>query len=200
MTTPLQHINDGIERVAAARAAEIAALWDRPLPDLWGPVIAAAARGDLPLVWVGMSAAGVAQRYGGRQPVYLATPYSREVVDDDGVWSAGLNHHLGSAAARAAMDLMERDITAISPIALASVMLTASSAVVHDRGRALWRHRIDPLDAEAWTSWCGPLLSACDAVVVPDIPGWDRSVGILQEVREALLRVKPVYLYAGGAW
>lgn len=171
------------------------------LPDVWGPLLAAAARGDLPLVHAGASAARLGAAYAGRQPVYLATPYSRAVVDGDGVWNAGLNHHLGAQAARYAMDLMQAGVTAISPIAQAATMLQASGDIAHQRGRVVWRHRVDPLDpldAEAWAAWCAPLLSVCEAVVVPDIPGWDASDGIRHEVRMALRCNKPVYLYAGA--
>ncbi len=117
--------------------------------------------------------------------VYLATPYSREAVRDGIIWDMRLSLQMQGHAERHAAALAARGITAIAPIALAAGMCHQS-------------HQLAPLDARFWQRWCAPLLAASRAVVVPDIPGWDRSQGIWFEVVEALDRQMPVYVYAGA--
>ncbi|MCU0909815.1 MAG: DUF1937 family protein [Rhodobacteraceae bacterium] len=132
----------------------------------------------------------VARRVGGQ--VYLATPYTRRVVDVAGAYDPDLNLSLMFEAAWEARRLAQLGVTAISPIVQAAGMV------------ALHRPRhgarpLDPLDAEFWTRWCAPVLAASEAVVVPDLPGWADSAGVLHEVKTALGRNKPVYLYAEAA-
>lgn len=117
--------------------------------------------------------------------IYLATPYNRIVRDAHGNWDRHLSVQAWEKASRAAAALCERGVTAISPIAL-STDICATNA------------RIDPLDQKFWTRWCEPLLQAADFVVVPDIPGWDASLGVWHEVTWALSVGTPVMVYAGG--
>ena len=170
----------------------------------WGPVLQAARRGVLPLVRVGASPASVAQSLDGRRPCYLATPYSRKVVDAQGIWDHHRSVQAMIGAARAAADLLQVGITAISPIVQAAAMLHAKSALVgQPDGGTRWIAGIDPLDGALWQRWCAPLLAVSAAVVVPDLAGWDRSVGIWVEVRFALDHDIPVFVYGdfvgGGA-
>jgi hypothetical protein len=161
----------------------------------WGPVLNEAARGDLPGVLVRQSAASVARVFGGRQPVYLATPYSRECLDVLGAWSHDESDRCAHRASVCAAELLALGVTAVSPIALAVGMINATC---HHGYRAARRTpSIDPLDAAMWTRWCQPLLNVCGAVVVPDIPGWDKSAGIWHEVGFAIDRQIPVFIYAG---
>lgn len=120
--------------------------------------------------------------------VYLATPYSREVVTARGEWVMGLSERMQQQAAQEAERLCLRGVTAISPIVL-------SAAMCHLPIPRLIG--LDPLDAAFWGAWCQPLLAASGAVVVPDIPGWDRSVGVWREAVWAVEHGVPVYLYGG---
>jgi len=159
----------------------------------WGAALAAAARGADPLLRVVSGPAAVAAAFGGRQPVYVATPYSREVVGPDGRW----DHHLSVVAmlraAAAADDLLACGVTALSPIVQAAAMVHGAM-----RGAAggVSVHRHDPLDGALWQRWCAPVLRVCGALVVPDLPGWDRSWGIWHEFNAALAANMPVFLYA----
>ncbi len=163
----------------------------------WGPVLAAARRGDLPLIRIGATPASVAKEFGGRQPVYLATPYSREVIDDMGEWCHLRSRAMGVAAARAAEALRQAGVSAFAPIALSDAMVRAGGEFVATaRGGVCFAASADPLDDAAWARWCQPFLNVCGALVIPDIAGWDRSDGIAAELRYALQRDLPVFLYA----
>lgn len=163
----------------------------------WGPVLAAARRGDLPLIRIGATPASVAKEFGGRQPVYLATPYSREVIDDMGEWCHLRSQAMGRAAAKAAEALRQAGVSAFAPIALSDAMVRASSVFVANAyGQVRFAASADPLDGAAWARWCQPFLNVCGALVIPDIAGWDRSDGIAAELRYALQRDLPVFLYA----
>lgn len=120
---------------------------------------------------------------------YLATPYSREVVDYEGDWREERSVELGLRAAQASAALAARGVTAISPIAHASAMVAMPCGA--DGAR------LDPLDAAFWDRWCRPLLQRCDSVIVPKIKGWQRSRGIWAEVMTALERSKPVFVWRG---
>lgn len=165
----------------------------------WGPVLAAASRGDLPLIRCNASPEIVASNYGGRQPVYLATPYSRIVLDDQGQWDHGRSVRAMMAAGEAAGDLMALGVAAFAPIAQSCVMVHARghySGTV--KGGVVWQNGIDPLNGEMWAAWCQPFLNICGAVVVPDLRGWDQSRGIWAEVQFAVSRQIPVFVYGSS--
>ena len=148
---------------------------DRPS---WGLFFGASMRGRWgDLVRFGAGPELMAQHSGGRV-IYLATPYSREVIGEDGAWSALLSCEASVRAALFAELIAGHGATAISPIVMAAEMC-------HATGR-------DPLDAGFWTRWCMPLLAACGSVAVPDFPGWQRSDGIWREVVWALEHSVPV--------
>lgn len=111
--------------------------------------------------------------------VYLATPYSREVVED-GRFVPYLSDKMGDEAALWSRRLALQGVTAVSPIVAAVAMLGWGG--------------IDPLDQVFWTNWCRPLLQGCDAVVIPPIPGWDRSQGVWVEALVALRSNRRVLL------
>lgn len=163
----------------------------------WGPILQAAQRGEMPLLTTGCYPATVARLYGGRQPVYLATPYSLECRDMLGAWSYKRSAQCARVAARAAAALLRAGVTAVSPIvqAVAMVHSTGDFRAAHPGG-VQFEPTIDPLDDVLFARWCQPILNACGAVVVPDLPGWDRSVGVYAEVRYALAHNTPVYVYA----
>jgi hypothetical protein len=166
----------------------------------WGPVLAAAARGDMPLLHVGQSAATVAAQFSGRQPVYLATPYSGVVLDASGQWDYGRSVGAMMDAGRAAGDLMALGVTAFAPVAQSCVMVHARGQFRGTaRGGVEWSNGIDPMDSAAWAVWCQPMLNVCGAVVVPDLAGWDQSRGIWAEVQFAIERCLPVFVYGGAA-
>lgn len=152
----------------------------------WGPVLLRHAGG---LLQMGAGAEVVAQRAPRGRPVYLATPYSKRVVDADGQFQPHLSMGCALEAAEVAVDLMRRGITALSPIVQAHLMVRAVvPGLAHP----------DPLDGAMWGDWCGPMLHACGAVHVPALAGWAESVGILDEVEQALLRQRQVFVEAHG--
>lgn len=117
--------------------------------------------------------------------VYLATPYSREVVGPDGEWQEWLSRRAYLRAAHAVAQLAPHGVTAVSPIVQAHAMCSI------DR-------RIDPLDHDFWANWCAPLLAACTMVFVPDLPGWSCSAGIWHEVTYAMRLNRRVMFGARG--
>ena len=118
---------------------------------------------------------------------YLATPYSKVALDDDGEWNATASLECGARAGYWARPLALSGVTAISPISQAVEMIHADFRCT----------RLDPMDAEFWENWCRPLLVASRSVIVPPIDGWDESEGIWHEVRAALMARKCVYLLRG---
>ena len=118
--------------------------------------------------------------------VYLATPYSKIAVGDDGQWDAILTMDVTTRAANWAGHLASEGITAVSPIVQSVEMVYASHVLASDP--------LDPLDADFWTAWCAPLLEASAAVVVPPIRGWCESLGIRHEVIQALTSGRPVFV------
>lgn len=124
--------------------------------------------------------------------VYLATPYSRVVVDERGRWEVGLNAHAIAGATRWACQFARLGVTAAAPITL------AGDIIAHDYCRA-GGPSLDPLDAKFWEAWCLPLLTRADCVVVPPLPGWRESIGIWRECVAMLGVGRPVYLLREAA-
>lgn len=118
--------------------------------------------------------------------VYLATPFSKIAVGDDGQWDVGLSIEAMMRAAHWARHLALEGITAVSPIVQSTEMVLASCVFESDP--------FDPMDADFWTAWCAPLLEASAAVVVPPIRGWREILGIRHEVIEALTSGRPVFV------
>lgn len=147
-----------------------------------------------PLIRTGCGPVSVAQQIAGGRPVYLATPYTKEVVGIDGRWRYERSL---IASARAAMELSRLarvGVSALSPIVMAAEMVHAEHAMaVAGLGDPL-----DPLDVDFWEKWCRPHLNVCEAVVVPDLAGWQDSVGIRMEVSHAIQHQKRVFFYAGA--
>ncbi|MCV2877591.1 DUF1937 family protein [Sedimentimonas flavescens] len=133
------------------------------------------------LLHFGVDAKGVANRSGGRL-VYVATPYSRVVVDDHGKWCRMRDAEASVWASKVCADLARAGATGVSPIVLSTGMCGAS--------------RLDPLDEKFWNAWCAPLLAACGSIYVPDLPGWQASRGIWTECVWALGHNMPVLLEA----
>ncbi|WP_420023847.1 DUF1937 family protein [Cereibacter azotoformans] len=161
-----------------------------PLPRVpdWAALRAHPAR-DAGLLHFGAGPTLVARRAKLGRPVYLATPYSLRAVDPEGRWSADMSVAAMGDAGREIVRLQQVGVTAISPVALSGVAVHATLYP---------RPMLDPLDAGLWAEWCRPILDSCSAVVVPDIRGWSRSLGIWHEVRAALARQTSVFVYAEG--
>lgn len=113
-----------------------------------------------------MAAAKHAQRLESGRAVYLATPYTR-------LARAGQAQQAANVAADCVGWMARKGVTAVSPIVL------AHAACEQDP-------QLDPLAEKFWTDWCAPLLWACGAVVVPDIPGREASKGVAYEAAWAL--------------
>ena len=122
------------------------------------------------------------------QLVYLATPYSRVVVDGEGLFSYEASLKAIYDAAGWSGILAVEGVTSLSPI-------IQSAEMVHTLGSEF----LDPLDAAFWTRWCVPLLAASDAVVIPPIPGWDSSVGVWGEACRGVEMGIPVIVLDGVA-
>lgn len=119
--------------------------------------------------------------------IYLATPYSREVVDDGGHWQGVQSANLAARAARWSALLALRDITALSPIVLAHAMVTIGGTGA-----------IDPLDQGLWRDWCQRILNSSRAIVVPGLAGCERSRGIWREITWGLQNGVSVYVLKDG--
>ncbi|WP_444452556.1 DUF1937 family protein [Rhodobacter capsulatus] len=152
----------------------------------WGPVLDPEGAWSPP-VHVGASPEVVARHNSGL--AYLATPYTKEVLVK-GKWSFERSVMLSTLASRHVLLLMRAGATAVSPIVLAAEALHAQPSVP---GR-----KVSPLDRARWTEWCRPMFCAAQLVVVPNIPGWDRSEGIWADVQAALAHNTPVFIYGGG--
>lgn len=158
----------------------------------WAELVAADGDGDLMFGATERDVLGYVDR--GHSIVYVATPYSKRAVTPAGVWDRWLGDVAAGCAVAACARLLHQGVTAVSPIALAHQMVVES----------MWGGRaIDPLDQGLWQAWCAPLLEACDAVFIPDLPGWADSVGVLHEAKVTLARQRPVLVAAsafpGGA-
>lgn len=154
----------------------------------WASLAAEAARGALPLVHFGCAPINVAMA--ARQPVYLASPYSRRAVDAGGQWDRTASMRAILDAAAELRRLKAVGVTAVSPVVL-------SGMAVHELppdGPDFEAHH--PLDAAAWMGWCQPLLNAAPAMVVPEIAGWDVSDGVKAEVAFAVRHQMQVFIYA----
>jgi len=157
----------------------------------WNLLLDPATGGQHPLIHAGATPEHIGREVAGI--AYLATPYSKVVLDADGLWDQRLSLDASARAARASAALARHGVTALSPIVQTAEMCHCSSLSARDPGA------LDPLDAAFWTRWCAPLLAAARAVIVPDIPGWDQSDGIWAEVVSALGCNLPVYVYDRGA-
>lgn len=125
--------------------------------------------------------------------VYLATPYTRRAVDENGAWCLDLSIAAAAEASAWAWRLTRAGLSVVSPIML-------SAQMVHDEYAAerASPDAIDPLDHRAWEAWCAPILARCEVVAIPPIAGWDESLGVWREAVGALAVNKTVLLL--GDW
>lgn len=125
--------------------------------------------------------------------IYLATPYTRRAVDENGAWCIDLSIAAAAEASAWAWRLARAGVTAVSPVMLAAQM-------VHDE-YAAERPNIDalgPLDHAAWEAWCRPLLAASAAVAIAPLEGWEVSLGVWREAVAALGVNRPVFVLGEG--
>ncbi|MFV0386523.1 DUF1937 family protein [Paracoccus sp. (in: a-proteobacteria)] len=129
--------------------------------------------------------ADIVQRVGGGRLAYLATPYTKLVLDDDRNfdWRAHLKVRVRTS--RWAAELAIEGVTAASPVLMA--------CAICESGVTGCPH---PLDEAFWSRWCQPMLAASGAVIVPPMAGWDVSRGVWREVCWSLRQNRPVYLIA----
>lgn len=135
----------------------------------------------------------LAQRFAARL-VYLATPYTRRAVDENGAWCLDRSIAAATEASAWAWRLTRAGLSVVSPVML-------SAQMVHDEWAAERPHAdaLGPLDWRAWEAWCRPMLAASDLVAIPPIDGWDESLGIWREAVAALAVNKPVVVLEGRA-
>lgn len=122
---------------------------------------------------------------GSGRVVYLATPYSREVIDQNGNWNRDLHQSVVNVAGFWSWRLSYEGATAISPIVCADH--------IQKNGRCSGKGP-RPLDDAWWSMWCLPLMRAAGCFAIPPIPGWDRSRGVWREACWALEHGVPVCL------
>jgi hypothetical protein len=164
----------------------------------WREILDGAARGNGQAGWVELCRFGASPRlvsstFAGGRPVYLATPYSRRAIDDAGRFDLDRSRAAIELAVYESARLLQEGISALSPIAISGAMIHANL----ERG---WGLKLpDPLDGRAWARWCGPLIDASCAVVVPDLAGACRSDGVRQEVLYAISRNRRVFFYESGS-
>lgn len=104
--------------------------------------------------------------------IYLASPYSH--ADEN------VRRRRFDAACRAAAHLMEQGEIVFSPIAHAHHIEGAMSAP-RDTGWWLWQN--------------GPLMKACNRLVILKLAGWDISAGIAVEREVFALRgIEPEFM------
>lgn len=123
--------------------------------------------------------------------VYLATPYSRRAVDENGAWHLDLSIAVATEASAWSWRLTRAGLSVVSPIMLSAQMVHDEYAAERPAPDA-----IDPLDHRTWEAWCRPMLAACDVVAIPPIKGWDVSHGVWREAVAALAVNKTVLILA----
>ncbi|MGR3813425.1 MAG: DUF1937 family protein [Cognatishimia activa] len=119
---------------------------------------------------------------------YLATPYSKVAIFDDGEFDPTESLNCAMRAALWARMLALEGLTCVSPIIQAVEM-------VHVDFRD---QRLDPLDVQYWEAWCRPLLMASEVVVIPPIAGWAQSDAVWTEAKTALEEGKRVITIFAG--
>ncbi len=113
--------------------------------------------------------------------VYLASAYSLQPDLNEAALAAG----------RAAADLMRLGYVVYSPIALGHAIVHADSL-----------RRDDPIGARDWKLWkeqATPFLERCDMVVVLEMDGWQRSLGVAWEIDWARTHGLPIRWFRDGA-
>lgn len=118
---------------------------------------------------------------------YLATPYSREVVDAHGDWQQQYSEIIAEKTALWSGLFAAKGITVVSPILLSASMVHADTLA-----------QLEPLDAAFWETWCAPLLFNSQRVIVPPVNGWRESLGIWREVEWSCKQSRKIYLSQAG--
>lgn len=89
------------------------------------------------------------------------------------------------------LDAAFADIGAISwKLHLAGIPCYSPIVYCHPIARAL---DADPLNADFWLAFTKPVLERCDALIVVDLPGWDKSYGISKEIERFQQSGRPVH-------
>ena len=106
--------------------------------------------------------------------IYVATPYSK--------WANAPGLSLSKAASAAAKltgELMAMGIKCYSPIAHCHYITLNSY--------------LDPLDHRMWMEQCAPMMEAASGCIVLQLPGWNNSKGVAEEVAYFSHASKPVH-------
>lgn len=155
--------------------------------DFWAPLA-----GDPRLRWGVRPADGALQ---GLAPVYLATPYSRRAIGPDGLFDLMRAQDACADALRVLRILTLADVPAFAPIVQShAVICDLLASASCDAGAA--QVAGFALDGAFWERLNRPHVMACRSLYVPDIAGWQDSVGIRAEVAAMLARNRPVLIQA----
>lgn len=138
------------------------------------------------LVHLGSTPDEVCRRCSGL--AYLSTPYA-EGACIGGSWRFEKSVEMETRAAMAMHRLARLGVAVLSPAVQWAAMAHAAMALPRDQ-------RISPLDAGAWDIWAAPLRNAAGLIVVPDVPGWQRSRSVWGDVIWALDHATPVHFMA----
>lgn len=139
------------------------------------------------LLHVDYDIANVARACGSRM-TYMATPYSLNVLGEDGRYSPQRSRYIEIKTARWARQFAIAGMTVCSPTLLSCAIIDVDC-----------EKRIDPLDQAFWARWRQPMMNACGAIVIPPRSWWDRSLGVWKDACWALQHNMPVYLIRGGS-
>lgn len=119
--------------------------------------------------------------------VYLAAPYSATYLPHEA--DTAVRERRFQLITHAATRMVEKGFLVFSPITHSHPM------VVHgprsSRGKGVFAD---------WASYDFNMIANCKAVFVLTIPGWDRSVGVHEEIEFARGRCIPVYYIADCDW
>lgn len=139
------------------------------------------------LLRTGVSVPDLAVRARGRQ-VYVATPFTLRLRGRT-VYGRGVAAHRVAVEAAQALDALAREgVSAVSPVLMAVSMIQSRSLSEAPTAQGGY------LDHAFWMDWSRRILEASGAVWVPDMDGWQASVGIAREVEWALARNVRVFV------
>ena len=108
--------------------------------------------------------------------IFLSCPYSHP--------DPAIREHRFRTACRATAKLMRSGIVVFSPL--------SHSVPIAEHGG------LDEMTHEFWMSMDIPILRCCDEVLVLGLADWEQSLGVRQEMFEALALGKPITLIGEG--
>lgn len=103
--------------------------------------------------------------------IYFASPYTHEKDE--------VMEHRYNLTALAAAQLIDAGYHIYSPIC-------------HSLGISRWLRYPWKSRFEDWAAYNRDMISRCDSMIVLELPGWEKSIGVQAEIRHAKKLGKPV--------